>query len=63
MPAMPEGEGVREGILRGIYKFKAAANGPAEGAALRQRSHPERGRCARSRSSPRSTASPPMCGA
>ena len=24
MPAMPEGEGVREGILRGIYKFKAA---------------------------------------
>ena len=29
MPAMPEGEGVREGILRGIYKFKAAANGPA----------------------------------
>ncbi|MEZ5402549.1 MAG: pyruvate dehydrogenase (acetyl-transferring), homodimeric type [Bryobacteraceae bacterium] len=29
MPPMPEGEGVREGILRGIYKFKAAANGPA----------------------------------
>jgi len=24
MPAMPEGEGVREGILRGIYKFKAS---------------------------------------
>ncbi|MBB5066515.1 pyruvate dehydrogenase (acetyl-transferring), homodimeric type [Granulicella mallensis] len=24
MPAMPEGEGIREGILRGIYKFKAA---------------------------------------
>ena len=23
-PAMPEGEGVREGILKGIYKFKAA---------------------------------------
>jgi pyruvate dehydrogenase E1 component len=23
-PAMPEGEGVQEGILRGIYKFKAA---------------------------------------
>jgi pyruvate dehydrogenase E1 component len=23
-PAMPEGEGVREGILRGIYKFKTA---------------------------------------
>jgi pyruvate dehydrogenase E1 component len=23
-PAMPEGDGVREGILRGIYKFKAA---------------------------------------
>jgi pyruvate dehydrogenase E1 component len=30
MPAMPEGEGVREGILRGIYKFKAADNGPAK---------------------------------
>jgi len=24
MPAMPEGEGIREGILRGIYKFKAS---------------------------------------
>jgi pyruvate dehydrogenase E1 component len=24
MPALPEGEGVREGILRGIYKFKAS---------------------------------------
>ncbi len=30
MPAMPEGEGVREGILRGIYKFKAAEKGPAK---------------------------------
>src|SRR6202789_2028921 len=30
MPAIPEGEGVREGILRGIYKFKAAENGPAK---------------------------------
>ncbi len=29
MPAMPEGDGVREGILRGIYKFKAAEIGPA----------------------------------
>ena len=29
MPAMPEGEGVREGILRGIYKFSAAAK-PAQ---------------------------------
>jgi pyruvate dehydrogenase E1 component len=29
-PAMPEGEGVREGILRGIYKFKAAESGPAK---------------------------------
>jgi pyruvate dehydrogenase E1 component len=25
-PAMPEGDGVREGILRGIYKFKPAAD-------------------------------------
>jgi pyruvate dehydrogenase E1 component len=33
-PAMPEGEGVREGILRGIYKFKASPDesklGPAK---------------------------------
>jgi pyruvate dehydrogenase E1 component len=30
MPAMPEGEGVREGILRGIYKYKAAEKGAAQ---------------------------------
>src|SRR6201996_4413823 len=29
-PAMPEDEGVREGILRGIYKFKAAEKGAAQ---------------------------------
>jgi len=29
MPAMPEGDGIREGILRGIYKYKSAENGPA----------------------------------
>jgi pyruvate dehydrogenase E1 component len=29
MPSMPEGPGVAEGILRGIYKFRAAGNGPA----------------------------------
>ncbi|MGI4828502.1 MAG: pyruvate dehydrogenase (acetyl-transferring), homodimeric type [Janthinobacterium lividum] len=29
MPAMPEGEGIREGILRGLYRFKAAEKGPA----------------------------------
>jgi pyruvate dehydrogenase E1 component len=29
MPPLPEGDGVREGILRGIYKFKSAENGPA----------------------------------
>ena len=28
-PAMPAGEGVREGILRGIYRYKQAAGGPA----------------------------------
>jgi pyruvate dehydrogenase E1 component len=28
-PPMPEGDGVREGILSGIYKYSAAANGPA----------------------------------
>jgi len=30
MPAMPEGAGVRKGILRGIYKFKPAEHGPAK---------------------------------
>jgi len=28
-PPMPEGEGVVEGILRGLYRVSAAANGPA----------------------------------
>jgi pyruvate dehydrogenase E1 component len=28
-PPMPEGPGIREGILSGIYKYRAAANGPA----------------------------------
>ncbi|MGH9617343.1 MAG: pyruvate dehydrogenase (acetyl-transferring), homodimeric type, partial [Acidobacteriaceae bacterium] len=27
MPPMPAGDGIREGILRGIYKYKAAENG------------------------------------
>ncbi len=30
MPAMPPGEGIQEGILRGIYKFKAAEGGKAQ---------------------------------
>ena len=30
MPAMPEGDGIREGILRGMYKFKAAEKGEAQ---------------------------------
>ncbi len=29
-PPMPEGEGIREGILRGIYKYRPAENGPAK---------------------------------
>jgi pyruvate dehydrogenase E1 component len=29
-PAMPEGDGIREGILRGLYKFKAAEKGEAQ---------------------------------
>jgi pyruvate dehydrogenase E1 component len=29
-PAMPEGDGIQEGILRGIYKFKAASTDPAK---------------------------------
>ena len=28
-PPMPEGDGIREGILRGIYKYRAAADGEA----------------------------------
>ncbi|GIU79415.1 MAG: pyruvate dehydrogenase E1 component [Bryobacteraceae bacterium] len=28
-PPMPEGEGVREGILKGIYRLSPSANGPA----------------------------------
>jgi pyruvate dehydrogenase E1 component len=28
-PPMPEGDGIREGILRGIYKYRATSNGPA----------------------------------
>src|SRR5579862_6314226 len=28
-PPMPEGEGIREGILKGIYKYRAAEQGPA----------------------------------
>jgi pyruvate dehydrogenase E1 component len=28
-PPIPEGDGIREGILRGIYKYRAAANGQA----------------------------------
>ena len=28
-PPMPEGEHIREGILRGIYKYRPAENGPA----------------------------------
>jgi pyruvate dehydrogenase E1 component len=30
MPPMPQGEGVQEGILRGMYKFKAADGGKAQ---------------------------------
>ena len=30
MPAMPQGEGIQEGILRGIYKYKAAEGGKAQ---------------------------------
>ena len=30
MPAMPQGEGIQEGILRGIYQFKAAEGGKAQ---------------------------------
>jgi pyruvate dehydrogenase E1 component len=35
-PAMPEGDGVREGILRGLYKFKASELGNGKPAAQAQ---------------------------
>ena len=41
MPPMPQG--VEEGILRGIYRYRAAAKGRCRGAALRQRADAERG--------------------
>ncbi len=43
MPAMPEG--ARDGILKGMYRFKPAdePEGQAQGAAARQRRDPERG--------------------
>ncbi len=41
-PPMPEGDGIREGILRGHLQISSAAeNGPAVGAVVRQRSDPE----------------------
>ena len=44
MPPMPEGS--REGILKGMYRFKPRGEqqGEAEGAAARQRRDPQRGR-------------------
>ena len=62
MPPMPEG--ARDGILKGLYRFKHRGNpqGEAQGAAARQRRDPERGR-SRRRSCSRSTASPPTSGA
>ena len=45
MPAMPEGPGVREGIVKGLYRCRPAPDGQgqAAGAAARQRRDPARG--------------------
>ena len=43
MPAMPEGEGIQEGILRGIYKFKAAESGKAQAQLFGSGADSERG--------------------
>ena len=42
-PAMPEGDHIREGILRGLYKYKASDSGYAAAQPFRQRPHAERG--------------------
>ena len=45
MPAMPEGDDVREGILKGLYRFAPTSKPKAKlpGAAAGQRRHPARG--------------------
>ena len=55
-------EGVEEGVLRGLYKFRAAPSGSRPRPAARLRARPSSRRSARSRSSPRSTTSPPTSG-
>ena len=65
MPAMPAGDDVREGILKGLYQLQVdrQAEGEAARTAARQRLHPARGRSRRRRSSKRSTTSAPTSGA
>ena len=50
----PKAEGVEEGILRGLYRFREATSGVASRAAPRVRADPPAGACERSRCSPRS---------
>ena len=63
MPAMPDG--AHEGILKGLYRFRATSKpkAPRARAAVRQRRDPARSRSRRRRSSSRSTTSAPTCGA
>ena len=42
MPAMPDGPRSRGHVLKGIYRFQAAEHGQGQGAAVWQRSDPER---------------------
>ena len=63
MPAMPEG--VEDGIVRGLYRYRAApeASGPHRAQILASGTDDARPRSTRSRCSPTTTTSPPTCGA
>ncbi len=63
MPPMPEG--VQEGILKGMYRYKPAAgeNAQAKVESPGQRHHPQRGGQGPGDAANASTASPPTSGA
>ena len=63
MPPMPEG--ARDGILKGLYRFRASSAPDARGAraAVRQRRHPAGGHQGAGDPGERSTTSAPTCGA
>ena len=62
MPPMPEGLDP-EGVLKGIYRFRAAPDGQGRGAAFRQRPDPQRSAARAGRFWRSNTAWPPTCGA